>query len=207
MVHYGPTVTIGLVGLGCILASNGILRQRNVALAAAYQTVSTAFGEYRKRVAREIGEEREYDIYRGFRTEEIEDPNTHEIKKVTHVDDDPNGLSPYARFFDELSDCWQKTPEFNLLFLRQKQSYFNDLLHAQGFVFLNDVYKELGIPATQAGNIVGWEISENGDNYIDFGIYDFNSEQARAFVNGYERSIRLDFNVDGPILQNLKVEI
>lgn len=207
VIHYGPAVSLGLGGLTCILAANGILKRRNAALAAAYQTVSTAFGEYRKRVIAEVGEEKELDIYRGFRSEEIEDPETNEIKSVTVVDTDPNKISAYARFFDESSPVWQKVPEYNLLYLRQKQSYFNDMLNARGFVFLNEVYKELGIPQSQAGNIVGWEIAEDGDNFIDFGIYDFDSERARAFVNGNERSIRLDFNVNGQILHNLKDKI
>ena len=61
----------------------------------------------------------------------------------------------------------------------------------------------LGIPKTKAGQIVGWVYDEknpNGDNFVDFGIYDMNKERARAFVNGYERTILLDFNVDGNIL-------
>ena len=47
-----------------------------------------------------------------------------------------------------------------------------------------------------------------GDNYVDFGIYDTNKNTKWAnankdFVNGYERSILLDFNVDGDILNNI----
>ena len=48
--------------------------------------------------------------------------------------------------------------------------------------------------------MVGWVMSkDNGDNYVDFGIYDMNNPAARRFVNGAERSILLDFNVDGVI--------
>ena len=49
----------------------------------------------------------------------------------------------------------------------------------------------------------GWIYDEEhpvGDNFIDFGIYDLDKERNRAFVNGYERNILLDFNVDGNIL-------
>jgi hypothetical protein len=59
----------------------------------------------------------------------------------------------------------------------------------------------LGIPRTSAGQIVGWIYNEKnpvGDNFVDFGIYR-GSESARRFVNGEERTILLDFNVDGPI--------
>lgn len=203
VVHYGPAVSVGLLGLTAILVSNGILERRNAALVAAYQTVSTAFGEYRRRVQEEIGEERERDVYLGIRKEEVKDEETHEVKSEHTIETDPNKISPYAKFFDEYNQYWMKTPEYNLLFLRQKQSYFNDLLYARGHVFLNEVYKELGIPETQAGAIVGWTIDPEGDNYVDFGIYELHSQEARDFVNGYEKSIRLDFNVNGPILQKL----
>ena len=61
----------------------------------------------------------------------------------------------------------------------------------------------LGIPATRAGQQVGWIYDKNDpnkDNFVDFGIYDTNRPSNRDFVNGYERTILLDFNVDGNIL-------
>ena len=73
----------------------------------------------------------------------------------------------------------------------------------QASELLNEVYDMLGIPRTKAGQIVGWiyvEDHPNGDNFVDFGIYDMNREKVRDFVNGYERTILLDFNVDGNIL-------
>ena len=89
------------------------------------------------------------------------------------------------------------------MFLKRQQDWANDKLKAQGHLFLNEVYDMIGIPRTAAGNVVGWIYDEEcpiGDNFVDFGIYDINCERNRAFVNGYERSILLDFNVDGPIL-------
>ena len=58
------------------------------------------------------------------------------------------------------------------MFLRAQQNYWNQMLVARGHVFLNEVYDALGIERTQAGSIVGWVISENGDNFIDFRIFD-----------------------------------
>ena len=79
----------------------------------------------------------------------------------------------------------------------------NEKLLAQGHVYLNEVYDALGIPRSKAGQIVGWVYNPDnpvGDNYIDFGIYQTNRAVARDFVNGYEKVILLDFNVDGNIL-------
>ena len=64
----------------------------------------------------------------------------------------------------------------------------------------------LGIPRTTAGGYVGWIYDEkhpNGDNYVDFGIYNLYKTKNRDFVNGYERTILLDFNVDGIILDKI----
>ena len=61
----------------------------------------------------------------------------------------------------------------------------------------------LAIPRTKAGQVVGWIYDKKhpiGDNFVDFGIIDINDERKRAFMNGYERNILLDFNVDGNIL-------
>ncbi len=111
----------------------------------------------------------------------------------------------YSRFFDETSTAWEKDPEYNLMFLRAQQAHANDILKAKGYLFLNEVYRMLGIPETRAGQVVGWRYDPNncdhdGDNYVDFNIMDVHSQKAMDFVNGYERAILLDFNVDGPIM-------
>ena len=88
------------------------------------------------------------------------------------------------------------------MFLKQQQNYANEMLKSKGHLFLNEVYDMLGIPRTKAGQVVGWVYDEKnpiGDNFVDFGLYDINREAVRNFVNGYERTILLDFNVDGNI--------
>lgn len=206
---YGPAVALGVLSLGCILTSNNILRKRNVALAAAYTAIDQGFKEYRGRVVDRFGEavdrELKYNIKAKKITETVTDEETgkeKKVKKTVDVISDSNGYSPYARFFDEASPAWEKDPEYNLMFLRAQQQYANDLLRARGHLFLNEVYDMLGIPRSKAGQVVGWVYDENnpiGDNHVDFGIYDIRREVVRDFVNGYERSILLDFNVDGNI--------
>lgn len=192
---YGPTITLGIGSIACILAAHGIMQRRTVALTAAYKALESTFVEYRKRVINEIGEERESNLRTN--REEVTISSGEDSKKV--VMSDTRAHSPYARFFDELSPNWSKTAEYNLLFLKAQQNYANDLLHARGHVFLNEVYDMLGIPRSKAGQVVGWVVSKNGDNFVDFGMYDHYNNSAHMFVNGYEHSILLDFNVDGVI--------
>lgn len=195
---YGPSITLAVASIGCIVSAHGIMKRRNVALAAAYKAVESAFSEYRKRVQEQLGDEGEENFRLNRYEEVIRDEETGEEQAVTmeHL-----GCSPYAKFFDQLSSQWQKNADYNLHFLKTQESIFNDLLNSRGHVFLNEVYDALDIPRTSAGQTVGWvRNSKNGDSFVSFGIYDLYNDEKRAFVNGYERSILLDFNVDGVIL-------
>lgn len=204
---YAPAVTLGALSITSILTSNNIIRKRNVALAAAYTAVDTGFKEYRGRVLDRFGKNVDRELLYNIKAQEVEETVVDEkgkektIKTTVHVAD-PNATSPYAKFFDDGCKGWDKDPEYNLLTLRTAQNYANDKLRAQGYLYLNEVYDLLGIPRTKAGQVVGWVYDEKnpvGDNFVDFGIYDLNNEKARDFVNGYERTILLDFNVDGNI--------
>lgn len=198
---YGPSVTLGLSSIGCIVAAHGIMRKRNVALAAAYKAVESSFAKYRERVVEEFGIEKDREYRRGVSQAVVKNEETGKDEKTTFID--PNGVSAYARFFDELNENWSKTPEYNLTFLKCHQNYANDLLHARGHVLLNDVYDMLDIPRTKEGAVVGWVLSEDGDNFVDFGVYDYENERAREFVNGHEKAILLDFNVDGVVYDKI----
>ena len=206
---YGPSVLLGLTSIGCILASNNIIHKRNVALSAAYTAIDRSFKGYRSRVIERFGESMDRELRYNIKTQEVKETVVDEetgkkktVKSTVSVVD-PNTYSDYARFFDEYCAGWTKDAEYNLMFLRQQQNYANELLKSRGHLFLNEVYDMLGIDRTKAGNIVGWIYDEKhpiGDNFVDFGIYVLENEKARDFVNGRERSILLDFNVDGDIL-------
>lgn len=206
---YSPSIMIGVLSLGCIIYSHNILTKRNAALAAAYATVDRGFKEYRGRVVERFGKELDHELRYNIKAQEFEKTevdkkgNEKVVKETVNVAD-PNLYSDYARFFDDGCNGWSKDPEQNLTFLKCQQAYANEKLKANGYLFLNDVYKMLGIPATKAGQIVGWIYDEKnpiGDNFVDFGLYDMNKPVVRDFVNGYERTILLDFNVDGNILE------
>ena len=208
---YAPSVILGGLSITAMLTSNNILRRRNIALAAAYTAVDKGFKEYRSRVVESFGEEMDRELRYNLKSKEIEETVVDEkgkektVKKTVNVVD-PSTYSVYARFYDDGCNGWTKNPEDNLYFLKCQENYANDLLKTRGHLFLNEVYDMLGIPRTQAGQIVGWVYDEKnpvGDNFVDFGILDLYDEKKREFVNGYERTILLDFNVDGEIFKIL----
>jgi hypothetical protein len=200
---YAPSVVIGSLSIACLIGSHVILKKRNVALMAAYKLVEKGFADYRKRVIDEFGEEKDRLLKNGITQSKIsvvEIDENGKTKKSTKVVEtvDPNAVSMYAKFFDEASINWSKTPEYNLTFLKCAQNTANDLLHSRKHIFLNEVYDMIGVPRTKAGAVVGWVLGE-GDDYVDFGIFTRDTFRVRDFVNGYERSILLDFNVTGVI--------
>lgn len=205
---YGPSVVLGALSIGAILGGHNMLRKRNLALAAAYTALDTSFKDYRGRVIERFGKELDRELRLNIKNKEIEeavvneDGSTTMEKKNVEVAGDIDQYSPYAKFYDDGCVGWEKDPELNLMFLRRQQDAANEILKRDGYLFLNDVYDMLGIPKTTAGQLVGWIYDEKnpvGDNYVDFGIYDLYKENCRDFVNGYERTILLDFNVDGEI--------
>lgn len=202
---YGPAVTTTLCGFALILGGHHIISKRSAAISAAYKALEEGYSQYRQRVREDLGDEADRKYLYGLREESkdivVKDAEGNEKLMSADVMVPSPGVncSPYARFFDEYSTQWTRNPEYNLMFLNAQQNYANDKLHAQGHLFLNEVYEMLGLPHTQAGSVVGWVLNKGGDNCVDFGIYDLHSQIKRAFVNGFEPSILLDFNVDGVI--------
>lgn len=191
---YAPAIGIGVLSITALTSSHISLTRRNTALMAAYAAVSKAYDDYRERVVQELGAERELDVYHA-KVKAINEETGDTVDVA-----DPNKWSAYARFFDEASPHWEKNSEFNRLYVQCQQNYANEKLRAQGHLFLNEVYDMLGIDRSQAGSVVGWVIGKNGDNYVDFGMYEAVNSR---FINGWERSILLDFNVDGVIYDKI----
>lgn len=209
---YAPAILLGAASITSILVGHNILRKRNLALAAAYTAVDTGFKKYRGRVVERFGEKLDKELLYNIKAKEVEetviDENGNEttVTNTVEVADPIAAMSPYTICFDETCMGWERDAEHNKFFLLQQQDYANERLKAEGRLFLNDVLKMLGAKQTRAGQVVGWVYDENnpiGDNYIDFGIFDIRSEASRNFVNGYEKSIWLTFNVDGDILNSL----
>ena len=208
---YGPSLAVGILSITSILVGHNILRKRNLALAAAYTTVSNSFKAYRGRVVDRFGKDLDRELRYDVKAKEVEetvvDENGNEttVKNTVNVID-PNQVSDFARIFDDGNIGWEKDAEHNLAFLKMQQNYANHILQTRGYLFLNEVYEMLGFNKSKAGQVVGWYYDEKnptGDNFVDFGIYRDESPAVRAFVNGDERSILLDFNVDGEILNRV----
>lgn len=199
---YAPSIAVGALSIAMLTGSHVILTRRNVGLTAAYAALDRGFREYRERVVKELGPDKDREFRYAMEEREVVEetdsgPVVTNVKKVG-----PKSASVYARFFDEVSPNWSKTPAYNQIFLSAQQNYANDLLRSRGHVFLNDVYDMLGLSRTREGAVVGWVLG-NGDDYIDFGVFEGDRDRGMQFVLGNERSILLDFNVDGVVYDKI----
>ena len=184
---YAPAIIFGAVSLTCILASHGIMRKRNVALAATLATVRTAFDEYRGRVVRDLGKEMDnhflYDTVEEVVEREVTDPETGKTKKKKEKVQVPTKPTAYSRFFEDSND-FQKDGGSNFLFIKSQLNTAQRHLIKDGYLFLNDVYKLLGLPITQAGQSAGW-------------IYDYdNRESTMIYFKGFEDEGYATFSSD-----------
>lgn len=198
VVLYAPAVGVGVLSIGALTGSHVILNRRYTSIVAAYATLDKSFREYRGRVTEIYGAQVDKKLVNGVTTREIASDDGSQVKTVH----ESLGGSPYAKLFaKDTTFEWTPQADYNLHYLRSQQSWHNDQLQAKGYVFLNDVYKSLGLEPTPAGQAVGWlkkNPRDGGDGYIDFGIFD-QPEQFNDFMAGREGAIWLDFNVDGPI--------
>lgn len=202
---YAPAVILGTLSITSILASNNILRKRNLALGAAYAAIDKSFKEYRGRVIERFGDQVDAELKYGIKAKKFEeteiDPETGKEKKVkkTIMVTDPNLKSDYAVYFDSKSHNYETNLDYNRMFLKAQQAFANDKLQTRGHLFLNEVLDDLDLPRTPAGQIVGWT-KDGPDGYVNFRIV----EVERETEDGrHEPVLLLDFNVEGNIWEKM----
>lgn len=204
---YAPAVGLGILSISSILASNNILRKRNMAISAALAAATQDFKDYRNRVIERFGKEVDHQLRYNIKAEEIEETVTDEkgkekkVKKSIEVAD-PN-VSGYVKYFTRSNPYWEENSSYVEMFLRSQQNFANDKLKANGHLTLNDVYDMLGFHDSKAGMVVGWIYDldhPNGDNYVEFDVKKVNLPNEQG---GYEEAYAIDFNVDGNIYNEM----
>lgn len=192
---YAPAVGVGMLAVACLTGSHHILTQRNAGLMAAYTALDKGFRAYRERVVADVGEAKDREYRHGSEKVTVGENKNGKPVVVDRVAGEP---SIYAKLWGrDYSTSWEPNSDYNMVFLRSQQNYFNDLLQARGHVYLNEVYAGLGLPHTKEGAVVGWIKGQN-DDYIDFGIFNRQMQPEHFdFFTGREEAIWLDPNVDG----------
>lgn len=208
---YGPAIALGVTSAVCILAGNHMMNQRYAGAVAALTTTEKMFANYRSCVVEELGAEKDVQFANGVKAIVTEEPvlgkdgvpktdkngDAKTVKKTTYEGGPEE--NKYARLYDETStNAWDPDPDYNRSQLLLKEAFFNDILHSQKYLFLNDVYKQLGFPITSYGQDVGWIIDDiTPDARVDLGLYDINTANGVRKIDDldkYTNAIWLTFN-------------
>ena len=207
---YGPSVGLGALSIAAILASHGVMANRQVSLAAAYNLMVNGFNAYRQRVVEELGLDKDQDFLLGIREEMVKDVETDadgNTKKVKKSKVTMNG-DPlfYARMFDTSNPNWKVDANLNMAWLESQERWLNDKLIIRGYLFLNEVWEDLGMSPRPEGQLVGWILrspeqmkKEHRDGYISLGLNNKMNMSGQAYSDG---GILINPNVDG-VVHNL----
>lgn len=166
---YGPAILTQVVSIAALSGAHVQMTKRNGALVAALVAISQGHESYREQVIEEVGVEKEREIV------------------------DKSEWNAFTRIFDETNPCYHKDVELNRRFLHFCQDTLNEVLRKKGVVRLNDAYDMLGYDRTREGFMYGWTYG-GGITEIDLGLFE---EYNSRFINGLERAVILNFNVDG----------
>lgn len=208
---YGPTIVLGVVSGTSILAGYNILNKRYAASAAAYAAVEKTFKEYRGRVVERFGEDLDHELRYNVKASEIEetviDGKGKEKKVKNNINViDPSTLGAYEFIFDKTNPYWDNTMEYNVMFVNARLNFLTDRLRAtKECIFMNDGLKEIGMPITQEGQLMGWRFDKHREwrdnivNYVLREVYRPNAE-----IEGeYEKVLLIEFIVDGNVWKTM----
>ena len=208
---YAFPLFVETVGLGLIVLSDIHMNQEYAAVSALAASYAATLGTVKERVIADQGEEKWQDYLLGpqFTTVDVMPDGT--IIQTTEPVDNPNrgaNLPPHCFFFDEANPNWEKDPQMNRDFLEDHLRWLNQKLWAEGFLFENDIRRDIGAPLVKSGWTSGIfaEDKDGNRNYISFGL-DAKNPAAQRFREGTEPSIVIQLNVEDNIIEQLRLPL
>jgi hypothetical protein len=167
--RYAPVVGLTVAGIACIAAGHTMQLKRLAGLGAA---LALAEADKKDLLAELNGE--------------VPEPRTETVDGKTEVVRTPQKghLLPSEDFrnrvFGPENKNWDPAPVVSRNFLDAVERHMNDKLRWQGHVFLNEIYKALGMPHTRLGGVMGWSRKADPDAVILFSAL----EDQTGFADG-----------------------
>lgn len=208
---YALGVGIELVGLGLIGWSDYTQNSQIATISTMLASTTATLSAVKERVIADQGEEKWQQYLLGPQCTTVDVMPDGTIIQTTEPIDNPNrgaNLPPHCFFFDEANPNWEKDAIYNRDFLEAHQRWLNEKLWAEGFLFENDIRRDLGEPIVKSGWTSGiFAQDKNGNrNYISFGL-DAKNPAAQAFRDGTEPSILIQLNVEDNILEQIQMPL
>lgn len=147
---YIPTIVTGVMSTACLIGANSVNARRNAALAAAYNISQAALIEYKDKTLETVGEATEQVIRESIAKDKIEkNPVQNTEVLVTDKGDSLCCDLVFGRYFRSNRDAIQKA-----------ENRVNRMIVTNMYACLNDFYDELGLPPTEIGFELGWNIDD-----------------------------------------------
>lgn len=186
---FWPAVGLLTVGYGLIIRAHCVEVAKNEALTAAYIGLEQLFNKYRNRVAEQVGEEKEQQI---FKQAQIDQANENIISE--YCGEFRNGS--YLIYNDSCRDYTEGCPQANDFAIMTAERELNMKFDSFRPVYLNDVMRMLGHEEINGG--WHWVKAKGLTDGIDFKLHDpeFNPEFAKGygFFKGQEPLAKLYLN-------------
>ena len=179
-------LAVGSVGM--IWGGRTMLRKELSAVTAAYATLLESYRQYREKVAKVIGSDKEQELANGYYIAKNRDAEEEEFKSKPVIDKEEN-LSQYGFWFDE-GDFDKETQTWtwrndvfnhgkpssakiaNRLKVVELQDKYTFKLRTIGYAWLEDLALEFGIDPDEAKKFhdVGWVYKEGSENRVELGV-------------------------------------
>lgn len=198
---YAPTMALGVMSIAALISGQSVLANRLNTMTIAYEGTRTLLKAYRENVKKEVGEEKEFEIYTASAADGRE-----RLIETGVIDPDCAGydFEGTTFWFDSSTSPlnYQDSDMMNANFLRDVENAMNRRLQQRGHLFLNDVYEALGMEDTPLGTQIGWiNLPGKVESYVDFGFDNKINETVKGRVKetADKHAYLLDLNVDGVI--------
>ena len=149
---YVPAAATATASIACLIGSHSVSSRRHTALAAAYKLSEKAFSDYRTKVVEVIGDKKERTVHDKVSEEHVKNNPVNRTEIIV------TGKGK-SLFFDPLSSRYFYS---DMERIKRAENNLNHRIltapfHNEG-VTVNDFYAEIGLPATDVGESLGWNL-------------------------------------------------
>lgn len=148
---YIPAAVTASVSVACLIGANSVNSKRNAVLATAYKLSESAFSEYKEKVIETIGEKKEEEVRDKIAKGRIEkNPVKSNEVIITGKGD--------VLCYDIVSGRYFKSDVDKI---RKAENTLNKKLMNDMYCSLNEFYDLIGLPFTQMGFELGWNVNDS----------------------------------------------
>lgn len=148
---YIPAAVTASVSVACLIGANSVNNKRNAVLATAYKLSESAFSEYKEKVIETIGEKKEEEVRDKIAKDKLEkNPVKNNEVIITGKGE--------VLCYDAISGRYFKSDVDKI---RKVENILNKKIMNDMYCSLNDFYDLVGLPFTQLGFELGWNVNDS----------------------------------------------